>query len=98
MPIANPHVASHRGHVRIAVSMAESLRPYPRSVSDLKQNEADRLTQQRRELPDQPGVYLFRDASGRVIYVGKAKSVRKRVNSHFARPARAPAPPPPPPP
>jgi len=40
---------------------------------------------QRRALPDQPGVYLFRDARGRVIYVGKAKSVRKRVASHFAK-------------
>jgi len=43
------------------------------------------LAAQRRALPDQPGVYLFRDASGRVVYVGKAKSVRKRVASHFAR-------------
>jgi excinuclease ABC subunit C len=43
------------------------------------------LAQQRRALPDQPGVYLFRDASGRVIYVGKAKSVRKRVASHFSK-------------
>jgi excinuclease UvrABC nuclease subunit len=34
------------------------------------------LTAQRRALPDQPGVYLFRDARGRVLYVGKAKSVR----------------------
>src|ERR1041385_4016028 len=42
-----------------------------------------RLKEQRRKLPDQPGVYLFRDSRGRVIYVGKAKSVRKRVNSHF---------------
>jgi excinuclease ABC subunit C len=42
------------------------------------------LAQQRRSLPDQPGVYLFRDARGRVIYVGKAKSIRKRVASHFA--------------
>ena len=41
------------------------------------------LAQQRRQLPDQPGVYLFRDAEGRVIYVGKAKSIRKRVASHF---------------
>src|SRR6202789_1484533 len=40
---------------------------------------------QRRALPDQPGVYLFRDARGRVIYVGKAKSVRKRVASHFSK-------------
>jgi excinuclease ABC subunit C len=43
------------------------------------------LAQQRRALPDQPGVYLFRDARGRVIYVGKAKSVRKRVASHFSK-------------
>src|SRR5277367_5233235 len=43
------------------------------------------LTAQRRALPDQPGVYLFRDARGRVIYVGKAKSVRKRVASHFSK-------------
>jgi excinuclease ABC subunit C len=43
------------------------------------------LAEQRRGLPDQPGVYLFRDAKGRVIYVGKAKSVRKRVASHFSK-------------
>ncbi len=45
---------------------------------------ADKLAEQRRALPDQPGVYLFRDAGGRVIYVGKAKSIRKRVASHFS--------------
>jgi excinuclease ABC subunit C len=44
----------------------------------------DTLADQRRKLPDQPGVYLFRNAAGRVIYVGKANSVRKRVASHFA--------------
>jgi excinuclease ABC subunit C len=43
------------------------------------------LQEQRRALPDQPGVYLFRDTRGRVIYVGKAKSVRKRVASHFSK-------------
>jgi excinuclease ABC subunit C len=43
------------------------------------------LSEQRRALPDQPGVYLFRDGRGRVIYVGKAKSVRKRVASHFSK-------------
>jgi excinuclease ABC subunit C len=41
------------------------------------------LATQRRALPDQPGVYLFRDRAGRVIYVGKAISIRKRVASHF---------------
>src|SRR6201984_253138 len=41
----------------------------------------------RRELPDEPGVYLFRDARGKVLYVGKAKSIRKRVASHFTNPS-----------
>jgi len=41
----------------------------------------------RRELPDEPGVYIFRDAKGRVIYVGKAKSIKKRVASHFSNPS-----------
>jgi len=34
-------------------------------------------------IPDQPGVYKFRDESGRVIYVGKAKSLRSRLSSYF---------------
>jgi excinuclease ABC subunit C len=38
-------------------------------------------------IPDAPGVYRFRDPSGRVIYVGKAKSLRNRLNSYFADPA-----------
>src|SRR3954452_16074310 len=48
--------------------------------------ESERLREQRLALPDQPGVYLFRDRRGRVIYVGKAKSIRKRVASHFSNP------------
>ncbi len=44
---------------------------------------ASRLAEQRRSLPDGPGVYLFRDEGGTVIYVGKAKSIRKRVAGHF---------------
>jgi excinuclease ABC subunit C len=36
------------------------------------------------EIPESPGVYKFRDAHGRVIYVGKAKSLRQRLNSYFA--------------
>src|SRR5918993_539315 len=45
-----------------------------------------RLAEQRRTLPDGPGVYLFRDAGAKVIYVGKAKSIRKRVAGHFSNP------------
>src|SRR5919202_1453840 len=52
------------------------------------ESRAARLTEQRRALPDQPRVYLFRDARGRVIYVGKAKSIRKRVASHFSNPTQ----------
>ncbi len=36
------------------------------------------------EIPDPPGVYRFRDQHGRVIYVGKAKSLRQRLTSYFA--------------
>ncbi len=36
------------------------------------------------DIPDTPGVYRFRDAHGRVIYVGKAKSLRSRLSSYFA--------------
>src|SRR3954454_1210918 len=50
------------------------------------QNRAGRLAEQRRGLPDSPGVYLFRDARGRGIYVGKAEALRKRVASHFSNP------------
>ena len=36
-----------------------------------------------RELPNKPGGYLMRDRLGRVIYVGKARSLRKRVSQYF---------------
>ncbi len=37
-------------------------------------------------IPDSPGSYQFKDADGRVIYVGKAKSLRSRLNSYFGNP------------
>jgi excinuclease ABC subunit C len=45
---------------------------------------SEKLAEQRRELPDAPGVYVFRDRAGDALYVGKANSIRKRVASHFA--------------
>ena len=45
--------------------------------------ERDRLA----KLPTRPGVYLFRDDRGEVLYVGKAKSLRPRVRSYFQRAA-----------
>ncbi|MFC0580944.1 excinuclease ABC subunit UvrC [Micrococcoides hystricis] len=41
-------------------------------------------------IPTEPGVYRFRDAHDRVIYVGKAKSLRSRLNSYFTNPALLP--------
>ncbi|MBI5166628.1 MAG: excinuclease ABC subunit UvrC [candidate division NC10 bacterium] len=41
------------------------------------------LSEKIRNLPDHPGVYLFKDAKGKVLYIGKALSLRKRVPSHF---------------
>ena len=38
-------------------------------------------------IPDTPGSYQFKDADGRVIYVGKAKSLRQRLNNYFGDPA-----------
>ena len=49
-------------------------------------DRAARLAAQRKTLPDGPGVYLFRDEKGKVVYVGKAKSLKKRVASHFVNP------------
>ncbi|APR99767.1 excinuclease ABC subunit UvrC [Pajaroellobacter abortibovis] len=46
--------------------------PYPAS-----------LTSKLKTLPKKPGVYLFKDAAGKIIYVGKAKNLRSRVRSYF---------------
>jgi len=43
----------------------------------------ERVRTKLQELPDKPGCYLMRDKRGRIIYVGKAGSLRKRVQSYF---------------
>jgi len=52
--------------------------------ADRVKNREARIVSERRALPDEPGVYLFRDRRDEVIYVGKAVSIRKRVASHFS--------------
>src|SRR6201989_990588 len=56
------------------------------AATPTSEGRRSRLAEQRKRLPDGPGVYLFRDGRGKVIYVGKAKSIRKRVASHFSNP------------
>jgi excinuclease ABC subunit C len=51
----------------------------------VRSERTQRLDAQLRALPDQPGVYMFRGGEGEVLYVGKAKSLRKRVQSYFRR-------------
>lgn len=46
-----------------------------------------------RRLPDRPGVYLMKDRLGRIIYVGKAKSLKKRVSTYFQSSRRSGLPP-----
>src|ERR1051326_6894016 len=44
---------------------------------------SERVAKQLQSLPTKPGVYLFRDDAGQILYVGKAKSLRPRVRSYF---------------
>lgn len=48
--------------------------------------EARRFEEQLKALPQKPGVYLFRDTSGNVLYVGKAANLHNRVRSYFGAP------------
>ena len=52
------------------------------TISALAQ-EKPKLAEQLRNLPDRPGVYLFKDGRGRLLYVGKAESLKDRVRSYF---------------
>ena len=50
-----------------------------------KQESKEHIEAQLKELPRQPGVYLMKDETGMIIYVGKAKSLRSRVRSYFRK-------------
>ena len=53
----------------------------------------DRIRAVLKELPEKPGCYLMRDRAGKIIYVGKAVSLRRRVQSYFRASTLAKAPP-----
>src|SRR4029079_9755783 len=56
------------------------------AATPTSEGRRSRLAEQRKRLPDGPGVYLFRDGRAKVIYIGKAKSITEPVASHFSNP------------
>src|ERR1700739_4018531 len=57
-------------------------------AADLETGLPPTLKEKVRRLAERPGVYLMKDRLGRILYVGKAKSLKKRVGSYF-QPSRA---------
>jgi excinuclease ABC subunit C len=53
------------------------------AAESVAKTREERIEEQLKGLPAKPGVYLFRNAKGTVLYVGKAKSLRSRVRSYF---------------
>ncbi|MCK5413635.1 MAG: GIY-YIG nuclease family protein [Candidatus Pacebacteria bacterium] len=49
------------------------------------QNQKDKIKKKIKEFPDLPGVYLMKNKSGKIIYIGKATSLKNRVGSYFTR-------------
>ncbi|HLS27793.1 MAG TPA: excinuclease ABC subunit UvrC [Opitutales bacterium] len=49
----------------------------------MRASNSSKIKEKVRRLPDRPGVYLMKDRFGRIIYVGKAKSLKKRVATYF---------------
>jgi excinuclease ABC subunit C len=64
----------------VAVESSNGAEPSPEGA----ESREERIARQRRGLPDSPGVYLFYGRDEELLYVGKARSIRKRVASHFS--------------
>jgi len=50
-----------------------------------KYSPPERIREQIKTLPDKPGIYQFIDAGSKIIYIGKAKKLKKRVSSYFSK-------------
>jgi DNA polymerase-3 subunit epsilon len=83
-----PKLCASAGTVGDAVKM---LGPRRRPKSDARRPGLKRPPAERpadlKKLPQDPGVYIFRDARGKPLYVGKSISLRTRARSHFCAPA-----------
>lgn len=71
------HVQKHFPPEQVATAVAQQLKS-PAVPRDLQPELV-------RDLPEAPGVYIFEDALGRPLYVGKSINIKKRVMSHFGR-------------
>ncbi len=54
------------------------------SVGNQSMNETSKLREKIESLPETTGIYLFKDTDGNTLYIGKAKSIKNRVKSHFS--------------
>ncbi len=63
------------------------MHPAGSTTLEVVENPASSFRPEPGSVPDSPGCYLFRAADGRVVYVGKARSLRSRVASYFQSPA-----------
>ena len=83
-----PRLCAHAGTVQEALAALRPTRRRKASRPDLPRRRA--LSRPEfRDLPDTPGVYIFRNAEGQVLYVGKSVRLRSRARSHFAPSAEA---------
>jgi DNA polymerase III subunit epsilon len=86
-----PKLAAHAGTVGEAIAALRPSKPSSRKragATDGGRHGARRRRATARpdmsEVPDEPGVYIFRNAEGQVLYVGKSVSLRGRARAHFA--------------
>src|SRR3954452_25513001 len=79
-----PKLCAAVGTIQDAIAMLSPRRRAPKQKGRrVPKEERPDLT----KLPDDPGVYLFRDVRGRPLYVGKSVSLKSRARSHFCAPA-----------
>jgi excinuclease ABC subunit C len=55
------------------------------SMDHSHETDQKKLRESVRAVPSRPGVYLFKDNKGKIIYIGKAKDLKKRVSSYFSK-------------
>ena len=80
-----PRLCANAGTVSEAAALATARRPRAARPGAGRRAPDDRPDLS--HLPDDPGVYVFRDERGRPLYVGKSVSLRTRARSHFCAPA-----------